>query len=140
MEHGITALQSTVAIQTEVSFFPLYETQPSFGEIDVFLRKNGFVPHSFLHIEKRLVLSRKGRALDPKLATQMLDGDILYLRDLSASENLSVDMLRGLASLADGVFDLPDIVLRCLDALEKREHLSAKQVDRYFDILVNQQA
>nr|WP_244567251.1 FkbM family methyltransferase [Escherichia coli] len=34
---GEQVLNNTLCIQLEVSFIPLYEGQPSFGEIDVYL-------------------------------------------------------------------------------------------------------
>src|SRR5678815_5307579 len=45
LAHGRAKLKDTVVIQTEVSFVPLYHGQPSFGEMDVTLRKLGFLPH-----------------------------------------------------------------------------------------------
>src|ERR1051325_10323919 len=45
LAHGRTKLADTVAIQTEVSFVPLYKDQPSFGDMDLALRALGFLPH-----------------------------------------------------------------------------------------------
>src|SRR5258705_9074835 len=45
LAHGRTKLRDTVVIQTEVSFVPLYQGQPCFGEIDLRLRELGFLPH-----------------------------------------------------------------------------------------------
>jgi len=39
--------KQAAAIQTEVSFLCLYKEQPTFDDIDVELRKQGFVPHAF---------------------------------------------------------------------------------------------
>jgi len=117
--HGQSALSQALAVQTEVSFFPLYENQPSFGEIDRILRAAGLVPHSFLHIEKRRIRSRWSGPLTDA-PQQMLDGDVLYLRDLSQPDALDNDALRRLALLCDTCWDLGDVTLRCLDLLVQR--------------------
>ncbi|HEY1876718.1 MAG TPA: FkbM family methyltransferase, partial [Rhizomicrobium sp.] len=46
LAHGRAKLNETVVIQTEVSFIPLYQGQPVFGEMDLALRDLGFLPHS----------------------------------------------------------------------------------------------
>ena len=45
--HGRRRLADVVAIQTEVSFVPLYENQPTFADLDAELRDQGFIPHTF---------------------------------------------------------------------------------------------
>ena len=54
--NGKSRLGTAVAIQTEVSFMPLYKEQPVFGDIDLALRELGFVPHMFANINKRMIL------------------------------------------------------------------------------------
>ena len=46
-KNGSKALRNCLAMQLEVSYFSLYEDQPSFGEVDVYMRTIGFVPHQF---------------------------------------------------------------------------------------------
>lgn len=64
-------------------------------------------------------------------ATQMLDGDILYLRDLSGIADWHSDDIKRMALLADGVYNYADIVLRCLDVLQSRGLLQQDQIDTY---------
>ncbi|MEJ3816632.1 FkbM family methyltransferase, partial [Campylobacter jejuni] len=45
-QNGRRRLAEAVVIQTEVSFLPLYKKQPVFGEIDLELRSQGFIPHA----------------------------------------------------------------------------------------------
>ncbi|MGZ3033425.1 FkbM family methyltransferase, partial [Pseudomonas aeruginosa] len=49
-QNGRRRLAEVVVIQTEVSFLPLYKKQPVFGEIDLELRSQGFIPHALLAI------------------------------------------------------------------------------------------
>ena len=41
LQHGVERLRDCCMIQLEVSFVPLYENQPSFGEVDVWMRDQG---------------------------------------------------------------------------------------------------
>ena len=49
--NGKTKLADTVAIQTEMSFVPLYKDQPVFGDMDLLLRELGFLPHCFAELK-----------------------------------------------------------------------------------------
>lgn len=60
---GRKKLGAAVAVQTEVSFIPLYEGQPVYGEIDGELRGLGFVPHAFVNIMRRLIAPMPGTIL-----------------------------------------------------------------------------
>src|SRR5258708_14755922 len=52
---GRMRLAKAVAIQTEVSFVPLYKNQPVFGDIDLELRSLCFIPHMFAAINKKMI-------------------------------------------------------------------------------------
>ncbi|SMO54923.1 FkbM family methyltransferase [Ruegeria faecimaris] len=130
-------LKNVAAIQTEVSFFPLYENQPGFGEVDTFLRKLGFLPHSFAHIENRLVISKWSGVLSDFESTQMLDGDIIYLRDLSDPAELNSQMLKRLAILTEGVFGFTDVSLKILDILAQRQEISEADVNEYIETFIS---
>ena len=137
-EHGQKTMASAVAVHSEVNFFPLYENQPSFGDIDVALRQLGFVPHSFYHTVKRLVRSKYLWSLDKVAPSQLLDGDIIYFRDLSNASALTNDQLRKMALIADGIYNFHDYALRCLDELEGRGETDEKSVQAYVAAVNNQ--
>ena len=46
-QNGRAKLADAVTVHTEVSFMTLYQDQPTFGNVDVELRNQGFVPHHF---------------------------------------------------------------------------------------------
>lgn len=133
--HAQTALSQTLAVQSEVNFFPLYDNQPSFGEIDRLLQAHGLVPHSFLHIEKRLLRSRWLGRIEGATPQQMLDGDILYLRDLSRPDTLDSTDLRKIALLCDTCYGFTDITLRCLEILVERGEIKPRVAERFIDSL-----
>ena len=59
---GRQKLKQAVAVQTEVSFLCLYKEQPTFGDIDGELRKQGFVPHAFTAINRRMIAPLSDRS------------------------------------------------------------------------------
>ena len=130
-EHGGQKIQTAVVVHSEINFFPLYDGQPGFGDVDVALRKLGFVPHSFYHTVKRHVRSRYLGSLDNAEQTHLLDGDILYFRDLSQPDDLSTTQLQKMALIADGIYGFADYTLRCLDELEKRNAADADDISAY---------
>jgi FkbM family methyltransferase len=118
--NGTEKLGSAVAIQTEVSFIALYKRQPAIGEIDVELRRQGFVPHCFADVKTwpiaPCVINR-----DPTRAlNQLLEADVVYVRDFSRSERMSDEQLKHLALIAHHCYKSFDLALRCVMVLEQR--------------------
>ena len=124
-------LSSVTAIQTEVSFYPLYENQPSFGEVDLCLREFGFLPFNFVHIVRRIVLSRWRNVVAKTSPKQVLDGDMVYLRDFSKPDTLSLRSVQVLSLLAESVLQASDLTLRCLDILERRGAVDMGEVEKF---------
>lgn len=80
-----TALKSTVVgIRAEVNFFPMYEGQPLFPEIDLHLRPMGFVPMQWLEFHEwrrrtRRKYPNSAKDILPISRGQMMHADVLYL-------------------------------------------------------------
>ena len=72
---GEQVLNNTLCIQLEVSFIPLYEGQPSFGEINVYLRKHGFLPHCIAE-QKNIMLYPVAQSIFG--SNQLFEMDIVY--------------------------------------------------------------
>jgi FkbM family methyltransferase len=73
-----------VGIRTEVSLFPMYESQPLFAEVDQALRPYGFVPMRWLELHEwrrstRVKYPRVTSGAMPYSRGQMMHGDVLYL-------------------------------------------------------------
>lgn len=74
-----------VGVRTEVCFFPIYENQPLFCDIDEKLRSFGFYPIQWLELHEWRRRTRKKYPLKsdsreiPVSRGQMMHGDILYL-------------------------------------------------------------
>jgi FkbM family methyltransferase len=133
-QSGRERLKNVVAIQTEVSFVPLYKDQPTFGEIDVELRRSGFLPHSFPEVNKRLIAPLIGP--NPYLAlNQILEADVVYVRDFSKPERLSPEQLKHLAMVAHHCYGSFDLTANCLHHLSVIGAVSADTVQRYITSL-----
>lgn len=121
---------STLAIQTEVEFAPIYKNQPLFADVNSHLRQQGF----FLQELKELVwMSKKSfpglgynkTSLPPELKAgvpqhfsgQLLWGDAFYFQDLiGQSSPVSPEKLLKQACIADILY-FPDYALELLEYL-----------------------
>lgn len=134
-QSGRAKLASAVAIQTEVSFIALYKNQPTFGDLDVELRGQGFVPHCFAAL-KKWPISPCVINKDPRRAlNQVIEADVVYVRDIAHTENMSDEQLKHLALIAHQCYQSFDLALRCLTVLEKRGALAEGVAARYLSTL-----
>lgn len=134
-QSGQAKLASAVVIQTEVSFITLYKNQPTIGDLDVELRGQGFVPHCFAALKKwpiRPCIIGK----DPRRAlNQVLEADIVYVRDIAHLEHMSDEQLKHLALIVHQCYQSFDLALRCLTVLEERGALAEGVAKRYLSTL-----
>ena len=114
LAHGRTKLADTVVIQTEVSFVPLYQGQPVFGEIDLALRELGFLPHcvtgtKIWPIAPMVVGDTPNRGI-----RQLLETDMVYVRDFSRPGNMSAEQWKHLALIAHHCYGSYDLALKAI--------------------------
>ena len=129
--NGKKWLGEAVAVQTEVSFIPLYVEQPTFGQVDNFLRKLGYVPHCFLAI-KRWSLSPTVFSNNPRMpGNQLLESDIVYVKDFSNLAAMDSEKIKHLAMLSHHVFHSFDLVNLALIELEKRGEIRRNSAQKY---------
>ncbi len=132
IQGGNRTLANCVAIVTEVRFHRIYENEPLFGEIDVTLRKRGFKLHKFLFTKSVMMPHRHERKVHrPRLTSQLLDGDAVYIREGMLTDTLTTDQVIYLAFAADAIFDSPDLALLCLDILVDRHAIDAEIPGQY---------
>lgn len=132
---GRAKLGRAVAIQTEVSFITLYEDQPALGEIDVELRAQGFVPHTTAAV-KMWAIAPYAAAGDPgRPLNQLLEADLVYVRDFSRPERLDDEQLKHLALVAHHCYQSYDLALHCVTELDRRGGVVKGAPQRYFQSL-----
>lgn len=130
---GRQLLASAVAIQAEVSFLPLYKGQPVLGDIDLELRSQGFVPHHFVAINKRMIAPALGS--DPfKALNQIIEADIVYVRDFTRPERMSAEQLKHLALVAHHCYRSYDLAANCVHHLAGRNAVAADAAARYIEL------
>lgn len=111
---------STLAIQTEVEFAPIYKNQPLFADVDNHLRQQGFFLQGFkgLHcISKKSFPVEIKSAIPQYLSGQLLWSDAFYFQDLiGQSSSVSPEKLLKQACIADILY-FPDYALELLEYL-----------------------
>jgi FkbM family methyltransferase len=118
-ESGRGKLAGAVAVQTEVSFVTLYQDQPAFGVIDTFLRQLGFIPHCFAEMKVR-PLAPMVLEGDPRNGVrQLLEADIVYMRDFTRPENMDVEQWKHVALIAHHCYESFDLAFHALSAAAK---------------------
>lgn len=112
-------LDKAVVVHAEASFVPLYHGQPTFGDLDADLRSRGFLPHR--------IIGPKYWPLSPNRshAQQLLEMDIVYVRDFMKMERMSDQQLMHLAIIALSCYGASNLAERCVDELTRRGALTA---------------
>lgn len=132
IQSGAQKLQNCVAIILETRFLRLYHHEPMIGEMDVFLRDLGFILHKFIAPKSVMIrTSQDGRLRPRRAGSQLLDGDAVYIRDLSKGADISDDALKHLAMCAASVFESYDLALSLMDTLVARGAVSGTVPERF---------
>lgn len=131
IRNGTRALAGTVAIHTEVSFVPVYRGQPSFGELDVELRRQGFIPHTFGDL-RLWPLAPTVINGDPRRAVrQVLEADMVYVRDFTEADSMSGEQWKQLALIAHHCYRSVDLAVRAITAASEIGACPPGAADQY---------
>ena len=71
-------LNNAVFVHTEVSFVPLYEDQPTFGDLDQELRARGFLPHAIVDLKRWPIAPVVYDGDFRRPMHQVLEADVVY--------------------------------------------------------------
>lgn len=130
-ESGRKRLHETVAIQTEASFVPLYENQAQFWEVDRELRQQGFIPHAFDAVKNWPISPYAHPEHHLLPVNQLLEADIVYVRDFVNAETMTDEQVKQLALLAHHCYKSYDLATRCLSILSERGCVSQQAMQGY---------
>ncbi|MCX7662909.1 MAG: FkbM family methyltransferase [Tepidimonas fonticaldi] len=134
-QSGKSKLSRAVAIQVEVSFVTLYKDQPPLGEIDLELRKQGFIPHCFAAVKQWPIAPCVVNNNPRQPLNQLLEADLVYVRDFSRPELMDDEQLKHLAIVAHYCYRSVDLALRCVMLLERRGAISQGAQKKYLESL-----
>ncbi|WP_444460140.1 FkbM family methyltransferase [Rhodobacter capsulatus] len=129
-------LAQAVAVIVELRHLRLYEGEPMAAGVDQELRAQGFALHKFLFNKSMPIAnSQLARLSREANSDQLVDGDAVYLRDLTRLDAIDDEGLVQLAILAASTFDSHTVALACLDALAARGRIPASLARDYVDAL-----
>lgn len=131
IQNGHQRLKTAVAVQVEVSFIPLYEYQPPFGEIDLELRRLDFLPHCFAAIKSWPTATLAAKTPDLGATKQLLEADILYVRDFTKPERMTSEQLKHLAIVAHHCYGSFNLAANCIHNLAGRNAVRASAAQLY---------
>jgi FkbM family methyltransferase len=132
-KNGRVRLAKAAAIHTEISFVALYKEQPVFGEVDLELRGLGFIPHMFASINKKMIAPMLGA--DPASAiNQLIEADIVYVRDYIKADAIDSEQLKHLAIIAHHCYGSYDLAMNCIHHLARRNEVRPDAKTRYLEL------
>lgn len=120
LSHGRKRLKTTLVIQTEVEFLPMYEDQPLFSDVDIFLRKQGFMLHRFYPLVSRVM---QPLLIDNNIyegLSQAFWADAIFMRDITRLDLLSDQQLLKMSAILHDCYGSIDVVLHLLSEHDRR--------------------
>lgn len=141
LEGAVKTLDGGVlAVLVEVAFYPYQQGRPLFSDIDVFLRKRGFVLFDLntVRLARSSLPPLDTPIADPAQYGQVLAGDALYLRDVAAQKDSGARLTP--AKLLKAIclfelFSLPDCAIELVEYCLRYQYLP-KQIGDVIDLLV----
>jgi len=136
--HGTNRLQDCLVIHTEVEFLPMYEGQPLFSEVEMFLREHGFIFHRFAPLVSRviqpMILNNEPRGE----LSQATYADAVFIKNFTKFDLLSSQGLQKIALILNDLYGSFDIVMRALMAHDTK--LQSNVADQYLQYLSGKSA
>ena len=120
LSHAKKRLKSTLVIQTEVEFMPMYEGQPLFSDVDIFLRKHGFMLHRFYPTVSRVMAPL---VVDNNIyaeLSQLFWADAIFIKDITRLSLLGDQQLLKMAAILHDCYGSIDVALHLLTEHDKR--------------------
>ena len=126
-KNATNLLSNCTVIHTEVEFLPMYENQPLFSEVEMYLRELGFLFHRFSPLVSRVVKPMYINDNPYAELSQVTWADAIFVKDFTQFDKLSIAQLKKIALMLHDIYGSFDIVLRALkevDNKSNKEHYS----------------
>ena len=108
LENGINTLSESIIAEIEVEFIQQYENQPLFAEIEIFMRKHGFMFHTFLGYGTRSIKPIVKNNNISKGFRQWIWSDAVFIKNLWLEHNLSEQKLLKMAIILHDLYQSYD--------------------------------
>ena len=135
LKNGTQKLQNCLAVQVEVSYVCLYENQPTFGDVDVWMRTQGFVPHCFLDVKRWSITPTIFNNNFRVPGNQLLEADIVYVKNPMKLSGLSDTQLKKFATLAHHSLKSYDLCVSILLEMARRQLIESNSHLQYLSSL-----
>lgn len=136
LQNAVSVLSKAVAVITEQRYFRLYDGEPMAAGVDKVLVDQGFVVHKFLSSNQfQLNSSRRKMLSAAATKDQLIDGDVVFIRDPAQIAGWSDPQVLHMCILAATVFSSHSLVLYCLDEAVRRGLARRKVLDYYLAAL-----
>jgi FkbM family methyltransferase len=135
LQNGKVKLDDCLAVQLEVSYVCLYENQPTFGVVDTWMRGRGYVPHCFLDVKKWSINPTIFNNNFRIAGNQLLESDIIYIRDPLQINELSDLQVKKMAVLSHYSMESIDLCAFLLLELERRKVIPVEGCKYYISNL-----
>jgi FkbM family methyltransferase len=127
-------LRDAVFVHTEVSFVPLYQDQPTFGDVDQELRSLDLIPHAIADLKRWPIAPVIYDGDFRRPMHQVLEADVVYSRDFTSPDRLTDQQLRHMALIAHCAYGSSDLVHRCLMIMRDRGLVGPGSPERYLTL------
>lgn len=120
LRHAENRLREALVLHIEVEFAPLYENQPLFSDVEMFLRERGFVFHRFAALASRVIapLTMNGDIFAG--LSQAVWGDAVFVRDFTRLSAVSDERLLAFAAILHECYRSVDLALFILRDHDRR--------------------
>ena len=116
--NGTNRLKECLVIQTEVEFLPMYEGQPLFSEVELYLRGLGFTFHKFFPLTSRIVQPMLINNDIYSELSQATYADAIFVKDFTKFDQLDPEQLKKISLILNDIYGSLDIALRALMACD----------------------
>ena len=120
LQNGVDSLKSALVVELEAEFIPIYKDQPLFGDLQIFMREQGFIFHKFIDIASRCFRPMTFSDNVCEGMSQLLWTDAIFIRDfrdLTIYTNL--DLIKT-AYIMQDLYNSFDLVYFFLQEYDKR--------------------
>jgi len=135
LEHGRESVRGCLVVHTEAAFIPMYRNQPCLGEVDTLLRELGFVAHTIFSLKRWGVMPLLVDDNPRKGHNQLLDGDIVYVRNFFDLAGWDSGDIARLAHILHFVYGSFDVVYYLLRELTRRRVVAAETQHQYLELV-----
>lgn len=135
LRNGTRVLSDCLAVQLEVSYICLYENQPPFGEVDIYMRSQGYVPHCFLDV-KRWSITPTVKNNNFRIPfNQLLESDIVYIKNPMQLGDWADEQLKKMIVISHYCFASFDLSVHLILELMRRKVLPDNTHTKYVELL-----